>query len=600
MAPPPILNVRGISIGFGGQPLFTEADLALAPGSRACLIGRNASGKSTLLKILAGQIEADTGERFLQPGATIGYLPQQADPPDAEDVAGFVGTPPGRPAPDAHRVDEMLTRLALDGSARLATLSGGEARRAALARTLIGKPDILLLDEPTNHLDLPTILWLERELAELDAAILTISHDRAFLARTTRRTFWLRRDRILAANVGYRGFDAWAEAKINEEARTAAKLKQKIKAEEHWHTFGITARRKRNQGRLGKLEALRAARQTLLRDLGTTKLTAATGTQSGRLVVDAEHLSKAYDGTTVIADFSTRIMRGDRIGIIGPNGSGKTSLLKLLIGELAPDAGTIRHGSKLAVAHFEQDRQALDPDETLWRTLIPGGGDMIDVNGRPRHLVAYLRDFLFDEKQAKAPVKTLSGGERNRLALAVILARPANLLVLDEPTNDLDMETLDVLEDMLADYDGTLILVTHDRDFLDRIVTSTIALEGDGRAVEYAGGYSATGQAPDTPPPRKQKSAPPKHAKAAPNAATKLSYAEQRELDTLPGKIEQLEAAAAQLESVLADPDLYASDRAAHAEATEKLADVLAAIARAEASWLALEERREALAAKTG
>ncbi|MCZ6605749.1 MAG: ATP-binding cassette domain-containing protein [Alphaproteobacteria bacterium] len=600
---PPVLTLRGGMVTFGGMPLFDNAELALAPGARACLVGRNASGKSTLLKILASEITADRGELFVQPGLTVSLLPQSPIYDAGLTVDECVATPKGRPAPASHKVDEILARLELDGRSRFGDLSGGEARRAALATALVGTPDILLLDEPTNHLDLPTIQWLESELAELSAAILMISHDRAFLANMTNETFWLRHDKLLAAGTGYRGFGAWAEKVAQDEAKAAQRLKQKIKAEEHWLIHGVTARRKRNQARLGKLAELRAARGTLLRNLGSVRLTAETGKTSGRLVVDAEELSKSYDGTPIIEDFSTRIIRGDRIGIVGRNGSGKTTLANLLTGRLEPDAGRIRLGSNVAIASLDQNRESLDQQATLWRTLVPGGGDSLDVRGRQRHVVSYLRDFLFDEKQAKMPVKSLSGGEQNRLALAKALARPANFLLLDEPTNDLDMDTLDVLEDMLADFEGTLILVSHDRDFLDRIVTSTIVLEGDGRAVEYAGGYSETlAPHPDRQPPRRKKKVS-KSAFQSPRPkkdATKLGHREQRELDTLPQKIAQLEDAKRQLDKALADPGLYDRDRAAYAASAEKLADVETALTRAEARWLDLEERRETLARRTG
>ena len=602
---PPLLTLRDCAITFGGKPLFEHVDLSLAARSRACLVGRNGSGKSTLLKILAGTIEPDTGERFVQPGTKIAYLPQAPNFTGFATIHAFVAAgSPGAARPDRHEVDEMLDRLGLDGDRAPGSLSGGETRRAAIAAALIGAPDILLLDEPTNHLDLDTILWLEEELAASSAAILTISHDRAFLTRLTQNSLWLRHNRLVVAPVGYGKFDAWAQALARDQARAHERLTQKLKAEEHWRVHGVTARRKRNQGRLRKLEELRTARREFLHDPKKAKLSADAGQLSGRLVIEALELAKSYRDTRVLRDFSTRIMRGDRVGIIGANGSGKTTLLNLLLGRLAPDSGTVRHGTKLDIAVADQMRDALDPEETLWRTLIPGGGDMLIVGGKQRHIVAYLRDFLFDEKQARSPIKTLSGGEQNRLALAAILARPANLLVLDEPTNDLDMETLDVLEEMLDEYEGTLLLVSHDRDFLDRVVTSTIALEGDGKAIEYAGGYSdamaarARQKEQNRAALKKSRSAkngPPKSRTTGP--AKKLSYGEQRELDSLPQRIERLAQAADQLETALNDPDLYRKNPDAHAATAEKLIEVRTALEQAETSWLQLEERREHLAA---
>jgi ATP-binding cassette subfamily F protein uup len=596
---PPVITLRDIVVGFGGAPLFAGTELQLTPGMRACLVGRNGSGKTTIMKIIAGLFEPDGGERYVEPGLTIGYLPQDVPLPDAGTVADFVTTAKEGDAP-RHEVDEVLSRVELDGERAVTSLSGGESRRAALARALLGDPDVLLLDEPTNHLDLPTIQWLEQTLMDRHKTLLMVSHDRAFLKTVTTDTFWLHRGELRLNPRGYGDFDRWSDQVIEAEAKAARRLDQKLKAEQHWLIHGITARRRRNQGRLRKLETMREQRRALLTGQGLAKVEADAGPLSGRLVVEAKSLAKAFGERSIVEDFSTRILRGDRIGVIGPNGAGKTTLLNLLIGTLAPDSGRLRLGSNLTIAVFDQTRASLVPTDTLWQTLVPGGGDSLNVRGRQRHVVAYLRDFLFDDKQAKAPVATLSGGERNRLLLAKILAQPSNLLVLDEPTNDLDADTLDVLQEMLDDYDGTVLLVSHDREFLDRIVTSTIAVEGDGRVVEYAGGYSDYLYQRNAPAPRSPaaKKAQPERPKQRPRKAEprKLSYKDQRELDGLPARIGDLESAKQKLETALADPDFYGRDAGAYNEAARKLEEVTAAIDAAEARWLELEAAREALA----
>jgi len=602
---PPVITLRDIVVGFGGDPLFEGAELQLTPGMRACLVGRNGSGKSTIMKIIAGLVEPDSGELYFEPGLTIGYLQQDVPLPEGGTVAAFVATarPEGAPR---HEVDEVLSRVDIEGERDVTTLSGGESRRAALARALLGNPDVLLLDEPTNHLDLPTIQWLEQILISGRKTLLMVSHDRAFLKTVTTDTYWLHRRELRHNPRGYGDFDRWSEEIIDAEAKAARRLDQKLKGEQHWLVYGVTARRRRNQGRLRKLEAMREQRQALLTGQGVAKVEAESGPLSGRLVIEAKHLAKAFGERSIVEDFSTRVLRGDRIGFIGPNGAGKTTLLNLLIGKLAPDSGRLRIGSNLTIAVFDQTRAALVPTDTLWQTLVPGGGDSLNVRGRQRHVVAYLRDFLFDDKQANAPVSTLSGGERNRLLLAKILAEPSNLLVLDEPTNDLDADTLDVLQEMLDEYDGTVLLVSHDREFLDRIVTSTIAVEGDGRVVEYAGGYSDYLHQRGAPSGRSQGAAArqrgPSPAKQKPRAAEvrKLSYKDQRELDGLPGRLDELETTKLKLESMLADPDLYSRDADAYNEAARNLEEVTAAIEAAEARWLELEAAREALAEAAG
>jgi ATP-binding cassette subfamily F protein uup len=603
--PPPIIALKDAAISFGQRPLFTALGIGIARGERACLVGRNGCGKSTLLKALAGLIDLDAGERFVQPGVAVAYLPQETPVTGDATVERYVSEGLRHPA-ERHRLDAVLTRLQLDGARLLSNLSGGEARRASLARTLVGEPDVLLLDEPTNHLDLPTIEWLERYLADYDGAVLVISHDRAFLSRISGRTFWLDRGNLRALERGYAHFEQWSDTILEEEEKSVAKLEKRIESETEWLGRSITARRKRNEGRKRRLLEMRAARAGWVGAAGRAKLAIATGDSRSRLVIEAEGLAKSFAGgdgspRVMVKDFSTRIMRGDRIGIIGPNGAGKTTLVRLLTGQLEPDAGTVRLAKTVSPGYFDQRRASLDPDKTLWNTLVPEGGDHVLVRGRPRHVVAYLRDFLFDEKQAKAAVGTLSGGERNRLLLARTLAQPSNLLVLDEPTNDLDIDTLDLLQEVLDDYEGTLLLVSHDRDFLDRLVNGVLALTGDGRVREFAGGYSdylrqsqgdreaepraaprRTGTAPPPPPPRTK--------------SARMSYKESRELETLTAEIEKLGAERDALEARLADPSLYERDRGAFDDATRRLGDVRAALAAAEERWLELEMRREALA----
>ena len=610
MAPPPLVALRDVSIGFGGAPLFAGVSLALARGDRACLVGRNGSGKSTLLKLLAGTVEPDAGERFVQPGARIAHLRQEPAFDPAEAVASHVARgEDGAPAP-AHAVAAMLDRLGLEGDRAMGTLSGGEARRADLARVLVGEPDLLMLDEPTNHLDLPTIEALERELNAFPGAVLVVSHDRAFLTNVAKRILWLDRGTLRETERSFAAFDEWAEAVLAEEERAAQRLDTKIAAEIHWLHRGVTARRKRNQGRLARLSELRAQRASLLGKPTRANIVLREGEVKSRLVIEAERIAKSYggaEGRPVVRDFSTRILRGDRVGILGPNGAGKTTLLRMLTGDLAPDAGSVRIAQGIVPTYFDQHRAQLDPAATLWETLCPGGGDSVFVQGRPRHVVAYLKDFLFDAGQARSPVSTLSGGERNRLLLAKALAQPSDLLALDEPTNDLDMDTLDLLEEVLGDYEGTLLVVSHDRDFLDRIVTSVIALEGDGTAREYPGGYSdyRRQRAAETQPAERAAVAPRPAADAGPPARprtepARLSYREQRDLELLPERIEALGAEIAALEARLADPDLYARDPDAFAAATARLTEAQSELAASEERWLALELKREAIAAARG
>jgi ATP-binding cassette subfamily F protein uup len=597
---PPILLLSGIELGFGGTPLLAGASLSVAPGERLCLVGRNGSGKSTLLKIAAGLVDADAGERFVQPGTTLRYLPQEPDLSGFRTVHAYAeaGLAPGD---DAHRVAYLLEHLGLDTEADPGVLSGGEKRRAALARALAPEPDILLLDEPTNHLDLPAIEWLEQELRQSRSALVLISHDRRFLETLSKAVTWLDRGNTRRLDAGFARFEEWCDGIFEQEETERHKLDRKIMRETHWLHRGVTARRKRNMGRLRALQTLRQERREQRQKTGTLTITQTEAAASGKRMIEAEGLSKSYGGRAVVRDFSTRVLRGDRIGIIGPNGAGKTTLLNMLTGALAPDAGTIRIGVGVEQATLEQSRESLAPNVTLKDALTGGSGDSVNVGGELRHVIGYMKDFLFAPEQAGTAISALSGGERGRLMLARALTRPANLLVLDEPTNDLDLETLDLLQEMLADYDGTVLLVSHDRDFLDRVVTSVIHFEGDGRWVEYAGGYSdmtaqrkSTEPAPAKPTAR-TKPAAKAEADTAPKRPTKLSFKEKHALAKLPETIAKLEAEVAKLRQRLADPGLYGRDRKAFETASARFQEAATELAAAEDEWLRLEALREEL-----
>ena len=488
---PPLLLLQDIHLTFGAAPLLAGAELSVSPGERLCLVGRNGSGKSTLLKIAAGLVEPDGGSRFLQPSVTIRYLPQEPDLRGFATTHAFVeaGLAPGD---DPHRARFLLETLGLTGEEEPARLSGGESRRAALARTLAPDPDILLLDEPTNHLDVAAIEGLEEALGAMRSAIVLVSHDRRFLENLSRATVWLDRGTTRRLEQGFSAFEEWRDKVLEEEEIDRHKLDRKIAMEEHWVRYGVTARRKRNQGRMRALQDLRTARQRARanRPVGDVALAVQEAQLSGKLVIEAENVAKSYGDRPIVRGLTLRVERGDRIGIVGPNGAGKTTLLNLLTGVLPPDAGRVRLGTNIAPATLDQRRDSLDPETTVAETLTGGRGETVSINGEARHVVGYLRDFLFRPEQARSPVKSLSGGERGRLILARALARPSNLLVLDEPTNDLDLETLDLLQEMLADYPGTLLIVSHDRDFLDRVATSVVAFEGSAKWTEYAGGYS--------------------------------------------------------------------------------------------------------------
>jgi ATP-binding cassette subfamily F protein uup len=599
---PPLIQLRDIALTFGGTPLLTGVELSVSAGERVCLVGRNGSGKTTLLKIAAGLIEPDRGSRFVQPGATVRYLPQEPDFSGAATTLAYVEAGLG-PSDDRHQARYLLEQFELSGDEDPARLSGGEARRAALARVLAPNPDVLLLDEPTNHLDLTTIEWFESELSSRRGALIIISHDRRFLANMSRATIWLDRGETRRVERGFSAFEAWRDEVLAEEERDQHKLDRKIVAEEHWLRYGVTARRKRNVRRFGALQALRESRRAYRAAAGKAAISSAGADASGKLVIEANQISKSYQDRPIVRDFSIRIQRGDRIGIIGPNGSGKTTLINLLTGTLAPDTGTVRLGANLATATLDQHRESLDPNATVAEALT-GGGDTVVIGGQARHVVSYMKDFLFAQEQMRTPLGVLSGGERGRLMLARALAKPSNVLVLDEPTNDLDLETLDVLEEMLADYAGTVILASHDRDFLDRVVNGVIAPDGGGRWVEYAGGYTdmlvQRGQDLQRPAREPMKPAALKTLKDATTVARtpkqakrRLSFHEKHALETLPKSIAALQAKVRDLHERLDDPSLYARQRQAFDQASAALAATQSELAAAESKWLELELLRE-------
>jgi ATP-binding cassette subfamily F protein uup len=600
---PPLLALQDITLTFGATPLLRGADLAVGEGDRLALVGRNGAGKSTLLRIAAGLVEADGGTRFLQPGATLRSLAQGADLDGFATVRAYAEAGLG-PGDDPHRVTYLLGELGLTGEEAPGALSGGEARRAALARALAPAPDILLLDEPTNHLDLPAIEWLEAELRAFRGALVLISHDRRFLERLSTAMVWLDRGTTRRIERGFAAFEAWRDEVLAQEEAEAHKLGRKIAREEDWVRYGVTARRKRNVRRMAELAALREKRRTRVMPTGRASATAQEAAGSGSLVIAADGITKRYGTRVILRGFTTRIMRGDRVCIVGANGAGKTTLLGLLTGTLAPDEGEVRLGAGLAMVTLDQARASLDPDRSLADTLT-GGGDMVRVGGTPRHVMGYLKEFLFLPEQAGTPVGRLSGGEQARVMLARALAEPSNLLVLDEPTNDLDLETLDLLQEMLAEYAGTVIVVSHDRDFLDRVATSVIVSEGEGRWHEYAGGYSdmlaQRGEGVTAKQAAAQKRAPPRETaprEAAPAAARrKLTFAQAHALKTLPERIETLAAEIARLNATLADAGLYARDRAAFDRASAALAKAQAAHAKAEEEWLELAVLAEEIGA---
>ena len=603
MARVPLLQLTDISLTFGGDPVFDELSLIVQPGDRLALVGRNGSGKSTLMKVMAGRVEPDRGEVIPGPGVSVGYMEQDPDLSGFETLGEFAasGLEPG----ELYRVERASEGLKFDPDRPVATASGGERRRAALAKLLAEAPELMLLDEPTNHLDIEAIAWLENELKTTRAGFVLISHDRAFLRELSRATLWLDRGTARRQEQGFDAFEAWRDKIWEEEDSQRHKLNRKIKAEARWAVEGISARRKRNQGRVRALHALRAERASQIKRQGTAAMALDAGPKSGRKVIEAKGIAKSYDGKVILAPFDLTVMRGDRVSFVGPNGVGKTTLIKMLIGEEAPDSGTVKHGTNLEIAWFDQNRVQLDPESTLWNSLtdapdlkVKGSSDQVMVRGKPRHVVGYLKDFLFDERQARAPVKSLSGGEKARLLLARIMARESNLLVLDEPTNDLDVETLDLLQELLDQYAGTVLLVSHDRDFLDRVSATTIAMEGDGTATVYAGGWSdyrsqrGNEAAPGDTLKQKPSASKPKEKSVARSSG--LSFTEKHRLEELPAVIARLEAEIGKLEDLMSDPELYSREPVKFAKATEALTERQQKLAAAEEEWLMLEEKTEA------
>jgi ATP-binding cassette subfamily F protein uup len=595
----PVLAYENLGLIQGAGWLFRGLDLFIGERDRLALIGRNGAGKTTLLKCLAGRIETDEGRRTIQPGTKVVLLEQDPDFSSFATLRDFALA--GDAA--AHEVEAIADQIGLDLSREARTASGGERRRAAIARALAAEPDVLLLDEPTNHLDLAGIEWLEDWLGRYTGAFVVISHDRTFLTRLTRSCLWLDRGQLRRAEIGYGGFEAWTEKVYEEEARAAEKLDAKLKLELHWLQRGVTARRRRNQGRLAKLNEMRAARAAMLGPAGTAKLALENDEVRSKMVIETEGVTKRFGDRTIIKDFTLRIQRGDRIGIVGANGAGKTTLLRLLTGELAPDEGTVTRAKTLNGVMIDQQRKLLDPNKRV-RDILADGGDWVEVRGHKKHVQGYLKEFLFDPNLVDARVGSLSGGERSRLLLAREFARRSNLLVLDEPTNDLDMETLDLLQEVIADYEGTVLLVSHDRDFLDRTVTITLGLDGSGKVDIVAGGYAdwerkrrddANARAARA----RSRATREEAAGARPELARqrrKLSYKDQRDLELLPARIEELSAAIARDEAELADPMLYSRDPKRFEALTQAIAAARAEREAAEERWLMLAEQAEALA----
>lgn len=603
MARAPLLQLTDMSLTFGGTPVFDGLSLTVQAGDRVALVGRNGSGKSTLMKVMAGLVEPDRGEVVMPAGTSVGYMEQEPEMAGYATLGDFARG--GLEPAEEYLVDIAAEGLKFDPARPVATASGGERRRAALARLLAQAPDLMLLDEPTNHLDIQAIGWLEDHLSSTRAAFVLISHDRAFLRHLTRATLWIDRGAVRRQERGFEHFEDWRETTWAAEDEARHKLDRKIKAEARWAVEGISARRKRNMGRVRALADLRAERAAQIRRQGAAAMALEAGPQSGKRVIEAKGIAKTFGERVILRPFDLRVLRGDRIAFVGPNGAGKTTLIKMLTGELAPDQGSIQLGTNIDMAVFDQARSAIDPEVSLWDALtadpdmrVSGRADQVMVRGQPRHVVGYLKDFLFDEAQARAPVGSLSGGEKARLLLARIMARPSNLLVLDEPTNDLDVETLDLLQDILGEYDGTVLLVSHDRDFIDRVATATVAMEGDGRAVIYSGGWgdyqAQRGDQPPAPEGKPAKPAP--KADDRPEVREKparpgLSFTEKHRLEALPAIIERLEAEIARLTDFMAQPDLFQTAPAKFAKASEALAERQAALAAAEDEWLALEEK---------
>ena len=604
MAEAPILTLSGVKLSFGTHELFTDVELYVNRGDKIALVGRNGSGKSTLLKVIAGIQDADSGEIFLHPGVKVAYMPQTPDFAGYKTLREVVLSGlPEKERNQEYRADMIISQMGIRAEQHPDESSGGERRKAILAKTLIGEPDILLLDEPTNHLDMPTIENLEETIKNFAGAVIVISHDRMFLNNISKTTFWLDRGILHRNNKGFKYFEEWQEQLIEQEIIAQKHLNKKIEAETEWLHKGVTARRKRNMGRLRRLQQLREERRNQIKRAGTIKLEVEESEGRSKLVIEAKNINKSYGNRQIIKDFSIKIMRGNKIGIVGPNGAGKTTLIKLLTKRLAPDSGFVRIGKNLEEAYFDQNLSDLDNKKTLWKTLC-NEGDHVYVRGQYRHVVAYLKDFLFKPEQAQTPVGALSGGERNRLMLALELSKPSNLLVLDEPTNDLDMDTIDLLQEVLDEYQGTALIVSHDRDFLDRVATSVIYMSGDGTAFEYAGSCSELQQklkedrlrkSPDFSKTSKVKQ--PLPAAKAPQAKkqVKLSYKQQRALEVLPQEIEALEQQISAIEKELSDSSLYGKNPERFDELTQMLAQSQNLKANKENEWLEVELLKDEL-----
>jgi ABC transport system ATP-binding/permease protein len=595
-----LLSLKNTHLSFGGRPLLDGAELSLADDERLCLVGRNGSGKSTLLKIVAGLVEADDGEQFLQPGTTVHYLPQEPDFGVFETVQAYVEAGLG-PMGDVWRAQHYLRELGLTGEEQPSRLSGGEMRRAALARALASDPDILLLDEPTNHLDLPAIEWLEAELKALRGALILISHDRRFLEALSNRTVWIDRGQTRRMDRGFVDFEEWRDQVLAEEEREQALLSQSIAREEHWMRYGVTARRKRNMRRVELLGSLRKQQKEHVGKQGVVKLSVSDGNMSGKLVAEVTKLSKSFGIRTIVSNLDLLVLRGNRLAMVGPNGAGKTTLIKLITGQLEPDSGTVKLGTNLEIVTLDQNRGSLNPDDLLSDVITGGRGNSVTINGEVKHVMTYMKDFLFRPEQARTPVSVLSGGERARLILARELARPSNVLILDEPTNDLDLETLDLLQEMLADYPGTVIVVSHDRDFLDRVASSVLMHEGEGKWVEYAGGYTdMVAQRGEGVSLRKAEKTSVKATSTAEKtvvlqAKRKLSFKEKHALETLPAKMAALQSELKSLEAKLGDAGLFARDTKLFESTTTRHATAFQELQAAEEHWLELEMMREEL-----
>ncbi|WP_299637290.1 ATP-binding cassette domain-containing protein [uncultured Ruegeria sp.] len=601
MARIPLLQMSGISLTFGGDPVFSELDLVVQPGDRVALVGRNGSGKSTLMKVMAGLVEADRGEIVVPPGKSVGYMEQDPTMEGFATLGDYASS--GLELGELYKVERAGEGLKFDPSRAIETASGGERRRAALAKLMAEAPDLMLLDEPTNHLDIEAIAWLERELGSTRAAFVLISHDRAFLRALTRATLWIDRGAVRRQEKGFDAFETWRDKIWEEEDQQRHKLNRLIKSEAKWAVEGISARRKRNQGRVRALQALRAEKAAQIKRQGSAAMALEAGPKSGRKVIEAKGLAKGFGDKQIVRNFDLLVQRGDRVAFVGPNGVGKTTLLKMLLGQVQPDEGSVSPGTNLEIAVFDQTRAQLDPEMSLWDSLtgdpdmrVSGKADQVMVGGQPKHVVGYLKEFLFDEQQARAAVKSLSGGEKARLLLAKLMAKSSNLLVLDEPTNDLDVETLDLLQELLDDYDGTVLLVSHDRDFLDRVATTTIAMEGNGRATVYAGGWSDyIAQRGDVAEKKEEKA---KTSKPKIKQETKqkhgLSFSEKHRLEKLPAEIERLEAEIAKLEELMSDPELFTREPVKFQKATEALVERQEKLSASEEEWLTLEEKAEA------